>query len=113
MASGMVVTDAGPDYPIIFANRAFSAITGYGPDEILGRNARFLQGPQTDWAVVARIREAIAAARPIHTRLLNYRKDGQPFWSQLAISPVRDETEQVVAFVGLQTDVTAHHHHHH
>lgn len=107
MASGMVVTDAGPDYPIIFANRAFSAITGYGPDEILGRNCRFLQGPQTDWAVVARIREAIAAARPIHTRLLNYRKDGQPFWSQLAISPVRDETEQVVAFVGLQTDVTA------
>lgn len=107
MASGMIVTDAEPDYPIIFANRAFSAITGYAPDEILGRNCRFLQGPQTDRAVVERIREAIAAARPIHTRLLNYRKDDQPFWNQLAISPVRDETGQVVAFVGLQTDVTA------
>lgn len=107
MASGMIVTDAEPDYPIIFVNRAFSAITGYAPDEILGRNCRFLQGPQTDRAVVARIREAIAAARPIHARLLNYRKDGQPFWNQLAISPVRDETGRVVAFVGLQTDVTA------
>ncbi|WP_322489826.1 ATP-binding protein [Chloroflexus sp.] len=107
MASGMLVTDTEPDYPIIFANRAFSAITGYAPDEILGRNCRFLQGPQTDRMAVARIREAIATARPIHTRLLNYRKDGQPFWNQLAISPVRDETEQVVAFVGLQTDVTA------
>lgn len=107
MASGMIVTDAEPDYPIIFVNRAFSAITGYAPDEILGRNCRFLQGPQTDPVVVARIREAIAAARPIHTRLLNYRKDGQPFWNQLAISPVRDETGRVVAFVGLQTDVTA------
>ncbi len=107
MASGMIVTDAEPDYPIIFANRAFSTITGYAPDEILGRNCRFLQGPQTDRAVVARVREAIAAARPIYTRLLNYRKDGQPFWNQLAISPVRDETERVVAFVGLQTDVTA------
>lgn len=107
MASGMIVTDAEPDQPIIFVNRAFSAITGYAPNEVLGRNCRFLQGPQTDQAVVNRIREAIAAARPIQVRLLNYRKDGQPFWNQLSISPVRDESGRVVAFVGLQTDVTA------
>nr|7AB7_A Chain A, Multi-sensor hybrid histidine kinase [Chloroflexus aggregans DSM 9485]7AB7_B Chain B, Multi-sensor hybrid histidine kinase [Chloroflexus aggregans DSM 9485] len=113
MASGMTVTDAGADQPIVFVNRAFSTITGYAPNEVLGRNARFLQGPQTDAATVARLREAIAAARPIQERILNYRKDGQPFWNQLSISPVRDETGNVVAFVGVKTDVTAHHHHHH
>ncbi|ACL26589.1 PAS domain-containing protein [Chloroflexus aggregans] len=107
MASGMIVTDAGADQPIVFVNRAFSTITGYAPNEVLGRNCRFLQGPQTDAATVARLREAIAAARPIQERILNYRKDGQPFWNQLSISPVRDETGNVVAFVGVQTDVTA------
>ncbi|WP_298816138.1 PAS domain-containing protein [Chloroflexus sp.] len=107
MTSGMVVTDARFDQPIIFVNRAFSDITGYTPAEALGRNCRFLQGPQTDRATVARLREAIAAERPIQARLLNYRKDGQPFWNQLAINPVHDDTGQVVAFVGLQTDITA------
>lgn len=108
MASGMLVTDAQPDQPIIFVNRAFSTITGYAPEEVLGRNCRFLQGPHTDRTIVACLREAITNARSIHTRVLNYRKDGQPFWNQLSISPVRDETGQVVSFVGLLTDVTAH-----
>ncbi len=108
MASGMIVTDAlQPDQPIIFTNQAFCAITGYQPAEILGRNCRFLQGPATDRAAVARLRAAIAEGRPVRERLLNYRKDGQPFWNQIAISPVRDDTGQVIAFVGLQTDVTA------
>ncbi|MFN3373113.1 MAG: PAS domain-containing protein, partial [Chloroflexus sp.] len=108
MASGMLVTDAQPDQPIIFVNRAFSTITGYAPEEVLGRNCRFLQGPHTDRTIVARLREAITNAHSIHTRVLNYRKDGQPFWNQLSIRPVRDETGQVVSFVGLLTDVTAH-----
>ncbi|RMG46424.1 MAG: PAS domain S-box protein [Chloroflexi bacterium] len=107
MTSGVIVADAQPDYPITFVNRAFCTITGYAPEEVIGRHCLFLQGPGTDQAAVTRICEAIAAARPVHERLLNYRKDGQPFWSQIAISPVRDDQGRVTAFIGLQTDVTA------
>ncbi|MEF3274570.1 MAG: PAS domain-containing protein [Chloroflexus sp.] len=106
MTSGMIITEAQFDQPIIFVNRAFSDITGYSPAEALGRNCRFLQGPQTDRATVADLREAIKTGSSIQTRILNYRKDGQPFWNQLAINPVRDDTGRIIAFVGLQTDVT-------
>ncbi|MGQ9875425.1 MAG: PAS domain-containing protein [Chloroflexus sp.] len=106
MTSGVIVADAQPDYPITFVNRAFCTITGYAPEEVLGRHCLFLQGPGTDQVAVIRVREAIAAARPVHERLLNYRKDGHPFWNQIAISPVRDDQGRVTAFISLQTDVT-------
>lgn len=107
MTSGVIVADAQPDYPITFVNGAFCTITGYAPEEVIGRHCLFLQGPGTDQAAVTRIREAIAAARPVHERLLNYRKDGQAFWNQITISPVRDDQGWVTAFISVQTDVTA------
>src|SRR3712207_2310888 len=85
----MLVTDPRlPDDPIVFANRAFLALTGYAEDEVLGRNCRFLQGALTDRATVGRIREALAARRPIAVEVLNYRRDGRPFWNALFIAPV-------------------------
>jgi len=96
-----------PDQPLIYVNPAFTAITGYTAVEVVGRNCRFLQGPATDPAAVTRIRAAIAAGAALTIELLNYRKDGTPFWNELYISPVRNAQGEVHTYVGLQHDITA------
>ncbi|TFV86928.1 PAS domain-containing protein [Blastococcus sp. CT_GayMR20] len=95
-----------PDNPLIWVNPSFTRITGYGAEEAVGRNCRFLQGPATDPAAVAEIRAALAEERTVTATLLNYRKDGTAFWNQLSISPVFDGAGTLVSFVGVQTDVT-------
>lgn len=81
-------------------------MTGYSKEEVLGHNCRFLQGEQTDPKAVEQIRQAIKKGQPLCTRLLNYKKDGTPFWNLLTITPIRDESGRVVKFVGVQVDVT-------
>jgi len=103
----MIITDPHqPDNPIIFANRAFVEMTGYERDELLGRNCRFLQGPETDPDAIAEIREAIAENREAATEVLNYRKDGSTFWNALFVSPVFDDAGTLVYFFGSQLDVS-------
>lgn len=92
--------------PLVWVNPAFSRLTGYELDEVLGRNCRFLQGPNTDPASISRIRTALAEERPITEVLLNYRRDGTAFWNQVSITPVLDGQGRVVNFVGVQSDVT-------
>jgi PAS domain S-box-containing protein len=79
------------DNPIVFANNAFLDLTGYDLEEVLGRNCRLLQGAQTDRAVVDQLRTAIAERRAVSVELLNYRRDGSPFWNGVFIGPVYDE----------------------
>jgi PAS domain S-box-containing protein len=95
-----------PDNPLVWVNPSFTRITGYEADEVVGRNCRFLQGPATDPEGVAEIRTALEQRRTVTTTLLNYRKDGSPFWNQLSVSPVFDGAGALVSFVGVQTDVT-------
>jgi len=95
-----------PDNPLVWVNPSFTRVTGYGYDEAVGRNCRFLQGPATAPDAVAQIRAALAEERPVSLTLLNYRKDGTAFWNQLSISPVFDGDGQLVSHVGVQTDVT-------
>lgn len=104
----MIVTDARQvDHPIIFANDAFCALTGYGRDEIIGRNCRFLQGARTDPDVVARLREAVGAGQDAAVDILNYRKDGAPFWNALYVSPVRNAAGEITYFFGSQLDISS------
>ncbi len=106
----MAVTDATqPDHPVLYVNRQFCAITGYAPDEVLGRNLRLLQGTATDPAAKAALRQALAENRPVMAELLNYRKDGGPFWMKLQITPVADAAGQVVRHLGTMEDVTEAH----
>lgn len=107
-AEGVTIADARlPDRPLIYVNEGFERVTGYPAAEVLGRNCRFLQGPDTDPAEVARIRAAIVGERECVVEILNYRRDGTPFWNRLSITPVRDETGEVTHFIGIQSDVTA------
>lgn len=103
----MCVVDArAPDMPIIFTNQAFHDTTGYGPAEVLGRNCRFLQGPETDRQIVSEIRKALTAEREIAVEILNYRKDGSTFWNALYIAPVRNTQGELVYFFSSQLDIS-------
>ena len=105
---GTVIADARlPGLPIIDVNPAFETITGYSRAEAQGRSCRFLQGPDTDKASIQRIRDGLANQQEISELLLNYRRDGVPFWNELRIMPIRDRSDVVTHFVALQSDVTA------
>jgi PAS domain S-box-containing protein len=103
----MIVTDPRQaDNPIVFANDAFLDLTGYPRDEVIGRNCRFLQGPDTDPAQVTRVRDAVANGEDAAVDILNYRKDGSAFWNALHLSPVRGQAGEVVYFFASQRDVS-------
>ncbi|KAI4382351.1 hypothetical protein MLD38_008325 [Melastoma candidum] len=104
-----VVSDATtPDYPIMYASAGFFKMTGYTSKEVVGRNCRFLQGSDTDPEDVAKIREALQEGTNYCGRLLNYKKDGTPFWNLLTIAPIRDDTGKVLKFIGMQVEVSKH-----
>jgi PAS domain S-box-containing protein len=106
-AQGILITDPNqPDNPIIYSNPAFSKISGYSPDEVIGHNCRCLQGPDTDAQTIAQIQQAITSRQEVKATVLNYRKDGQPFWNEVKISPVFSEEGNLLYFVGIQNDVS-------
>ncbi|WP_378780785.1 PAS domain S-box protein [Methylorubrum suomiense] len=103
----MIITDPyQPDNPIIFVNAAFSRLTGYSHDEIIGRNCRFLQGPETNRDDVAKIRDAIARRVTIEIDVRNHKKNGELFWNRVLISPVFDIDGNLTYFFASQFDVT-------
>ncbi|EWY42373.1 PAS sensor protein [Skermanella stibiiresistens SB22] len=103
----IVVTDPNlDDNPIVFANQAFVDMTGYDLAEILGNNCRFLQGPESDPSARRLIVEAIAQRRDVKVEILNYRKNGTPFWNELYISPIHDDDGNLLYFFGSQLDCT-------
>ncbi|SDM55574.1 PAS domain S-box-containing protein [Methylobacterium phyllostachyos] len=102
-----IITDPNlPDNPIVFANRAFQELCGYGAEDLIGRNCRFLQGPDTDPADVAKVRDAIAARRDVVVEIVNYHRDGAPFRNELYVSPVFDLAGGLRYFFASQLDVT-------
>jgi len=106
-ASGVVIVDATkPEIPLIYCNTAFTTLTGYSREEVVGCSPRLLDGPATDPAVRRRIREAIATGIAAELDVLNYRKNGEPFWNHLSMFPVRDKDGRVLHYVGSLNDVT-------
>jgi len=104
VSEGSLITDA--ERNTIYSNSAFTNITGYRADEIIGANCKFLQGPDTSPDEVQRIRDALNEGRVFQGTILNYRKDGSSFWNHLTITPLHDEHGQVSNFVSVQRDVT-------
>ena len=97
-----------PDQPLVYVNEAFATMAGFAVDEVLGGNCRFLQGPDTDPAAVARIRSALDAGAECRETLLNYRgPERTPWWNEVWLSPVVDDAGRVVQYIGVQNDVTA------
>ena len=101
-----VVADPGrPDTPIVYVNRAFELTTGYSHRFVVGRNCRFLQGPDTDPDAVRNIAVALSRQEGVRQTLLNYRADGSEFLNDLVITPIRDPDGDVAYYVGVQREV--------
>jgi PAS domain S-box-containing protein len=106
--TGVAVLDArSSEYEVVLTNPSFLRETGYAAGEILGRNLRLLSGPATDVAAMTDLRQAMAEGRPIRVLVRSYRKDGQPFWNDLAAAPVLDASGRLTHYVSVQSDVTA------
>ncbi|WP_428376766.1 PAS domain-containing protein [Lichenicoccus sp.] len=105
----MVLSDPKlPDCPIVEVNAAFAELTGYPTEAVLGRNCRFLQGPDTDRESVERVRLAVQEQRPIAEEIYNYRRDGTGFWNALYISPIFAADGSLDYFFASQIDVSEH-----
>ena len=106
----VLITEAEPiDEPgprIIYANSAFTRMTGYTLEEVLGKTPRILQGPKTDRANLDRIRTALQTWQPVRVDLINYRKDGTEFWVELSIVPIADRTGWFTHWVAVQRDIS-------
>lgn len=104
---GITITDMrDPLQPLIFVNAAFEGITGYSCEEVIGKNCRFLQGPDRQQPALTELRAALKQGTDCSVTLQNYRKDGTPFWNELTLSPVFDADGTLTHFVGVQTDIT-------
>ncbi|MGE0684922.1 MAG: PAS domain S-box protein, partial [Candidatus Binatia bacterium] len=106
-SEGLCITDPHkPDNPVIYVNAGFERITGYSAVEVLGRNCRFLQGPGTDPTALEKLRAAMREEQECVVELLNYRKDGAPFWNRFSITPVRNAQAQVTHYIGVLSDIS-------
>jgi diguanylate cyclase (GGDEF)-like protein/PAS domain S-box-containing protein len=104
----LVIADARlPDKPLIYVNPAFERLTGYRPEEALGRNCRFLQRDENKQEGLAVVREALRAGTSCTVTLRNYRKEGSLFWNQLTLAPIVNRMGHITHFVGNLSDVTA------
>ncbi|HSI68516.1 MAG TPA: EAL domain-containing protein [Planococcus sp. (in: firmicutes)] len=102
----LVVNSEMEDLPIVYTNEAFCTMTGYSEEEILGRNGRFLHGPKTDPAVSFRIRESILANQAGVFEIVNYHKDGAPFWNEITVQPLVVQKGNFTFTLLLQKDIT-------
>lgn len=104
---GISLADATkPDMPLTYVNDAFVNMTGYSKEESINSNCRFLQGENTSQESVDKIRHAIKTKTQVTVDLLNYTKQGEPFWNRLLVSPIFDSQGEVVYFAGIQQDIT-------
>jgi diguanylate cyclase (GGDEF)-like protein/PAS domain S-box-containing protein len=102
---GVVLIDAqNPDHPVIYANAAFEALTGYSTEELAGRNLRMLQAHDRDQDGRHRLRESLGRGETCRVLLRNYRKDGSLFWNEMVVLPLRDAEGRVTHFVGHHRD---------
>ena len=104
-SEGLVVS--GPDRLVQWVNPAFSAMCGYALEELRGKNlGPILQGPKTDHEVAARMRRAVHECRPCEETILNYHKNGTPYWVEVAIRPILDDQGQPLWLVARERELT-------
>ena len=101
---GVILTDSNRQ--ITYVNEGFTRLTGYGPNELLGRNCDVLQGAKSDPATIRQMRENLNDGRHFDGAIINYRQDGTTFWNGLLIAPIFHEKGKKVGFLGIQRDIT-------
>lgn len=105
--TGFILTDpSAPDDPVVFINETFTNITGYPSAEVIGQNLRFMQGEETDMDVIEDINNKLQLGMPANAEVLNYKKDGTPFWNELVIQPIVDGKGEALFIASFILDVT-------
>jgi len=94
-----------PDNPIVECNAAFEALTGYGRDEIIGNNCRFLTGDGTEPVLTEQLRDGIRRRQPVMVEILNYKKDGTPFRNAVMVAPIFGASGELEYFLGSQVEI--------
>lgn len=106
--NAVVITTGDARNPVfVYVNPAFCEMTGYSQDDILGKNPKILQGPQTDFEEIARLKACLNAREYFHGSTVNYTKTGSPYHVEWNISPVIDDNGNTKYFVSFQKDITA------
>ncbi|MEH1779809.1 MAG: PAS domain S-box protein [Nostoc sp.] len=107
---GVVITEAQPigkpGPHIIYVNEAFTRITGYSPEEVLGKTPRILQGAKTSRVELDKVWNALSNWESVTVQVINYRKDGSEFWNEFSIVPVADQTGSYTHWIAVQRDIT-------
>ena len=105
ISQGVLISDARRR--LVYVNDEAERLTGYSRQDLLGQSCALLQGPASDAATVLRMRQALDNWQAFTGEILNYRKDGTPFWNELSITPVFDAAGRLSQFVGVQRDISA------
>ncbi|MDJ0831255.1 MAG: PAS domain-containing protein [Desulfobacterales bacterium] len=100
--SSVMLTKADAGYPIVFVNEAFTELTGYEIDEIVGKTPSFLQGPNTDREIIEQLGEKLDNGKIFHGKTINYRKDGTEFMMEWKILPIYNSDNQTTHFLAVQ-----------
>ena len=102
----VVISDPSiKDCPMVYVSEEFQSQTGYNSSEVLGKNCRFLQGPETDQTDVEHIRFALRSKKSITIDILNYKKNGEKFWNRLRIQPIFGLNKKLMYFAGEQNPI--------
>ena len=102
--NSVLITDA--NRRLVYVNNGFTRLTGYTSEEVLGRKpGEILQGPGTDRAAAKRIREALDSGKPVYEEILNYDRNGKPYWISLAINPIFGETGKIEKYISIQANI--------
>lgn len=105
----IIVTDKDLDSPgpyIVYVNPGFTRMTGYLPEEVIGKTPRILQGPKTDPTTLRQLRRTLEEGKVFFGQDINYRKDGSEFWNEWHIEPIKDDGGNVTHFIAIQHDIT-------
>ena len=102
--NSILITEAGPGYPIIYVNSAFCELTGYGPHEVMGKSPSLLQGSKTDPEVLERLNRNLAQGELFFGKAINYRKDGSTFMMEWKIAPIHNEKDEVTHYLAIQRE---------
>lgn len=102
----IIIAKAAPEKSVVYVNQAFTLLTGYGPEEILGKTPKILHGPKTDLNTIEQINTSLRNGRPIRRDVLNYRKNGAEFWVELDIAPIRNNENVITHWVSIQREIT-------
>ena len=102
---GVMITDAGPGYPIIYVNPALCEITGYAAEELLGKSPSLLQGENTDRSVLDELKKKVEIGEVFHGKTMNYKKDGSEFVMEWKIVPIRNNEEKISHYLAIQREI--------